>query len=41
VSLRWDQLTQVMSGLGMVRRVPGDPRGAAERWTLVRNGRDL
>jgi hypothetical protein len=40
VSLRWDQLTQVMSGLGMVKRVPGDTRGTAERWTLARNGRD-
>ncbi len=40
VSLRWDQLTQVMSGLGMVKRVPGDTRGMAERWTLARNGRD-
>lgn len=40
VSLRWDQLTQVMSGLGMVKRVPGDTGGTAERWTLARNGQD-
>lgn len=38
VSLRWEQLTQVMSGLGMVKRVSGDTRGTAERWTLAQNG---
>lgn len=40
VSLRWEQLAQVMSGLGMVRRVPGDAGAATERWTLARNSRD-
>lgn len=40
VSLRWDQLTQVMSGLGMVQRVPGDSKGTAERWILARDGQD-
>jgi hypothetical protein len=40
VSLRWDQLTQVMSGLGMVRRVRSDSEVPADRWTLARNGQD-
>lgn len=38
VSLRWDQLTQVMSGLGMVRRVPSDLGTSVDHWTLTRNG---
>ncbi|KNC20361.1 hypothetical protein AC792_01140 [Arthrobacter sp. RIT-PI-e] len=38
VSLRWDQLTQVMSGLGMVRRVSGDAGTSTDRWVLTRNG---
>ncbi|MET3718941.1 hypothetical protein [Arthrobacter sp. UYEF21] len=37
VSLRWDQLTQVMCGLGMVKRVRGD-QGQRDRWTLGANG---
>lgn len=40
VSLRWDQLTQVMAGLGMVKRVAGAERGTAERWTVISNGLD-
>lgn len=40
VSLRWDQLTQVMSGLGMVRRVPYGPGASADRWTLTQNGHE-
>ncbi len=41
VSLRWDQLTQVMCGLGMVKRVPADPANATDRWTLVQSGHGL
>lgn len=37
VSLRWDQLTQVMCGLGMVKRVR-DGHGQGDRWTLGVNG---
>ncbi|WP_156929955.1 hypothetical protein [Arthrobacter sp. 35/47] len=37
VSLRWDQLTQVMSGLGLVKRVR-DGQTSAERWNLVKSG---
>lgn len=37
VSLRWDQLTQVMAGLGMVKRVRGD-HGQGDRWMLEANG---
>lgn len=35
VSLRWDQLTQVMCGLGMVKRVRGGAPGQGDRWRLV------
>jgi hypothetical protein len=37
VSLRWDQLTQVMAGLGTVKRVRGGPE-QRDHWTLGANG---